>query len=120
MVEQIFLSPQVKRSVIVSNKLVYRSCLTSCRNEITRKLGKFRKISKLDSLLPIIAHCPVPIPSSPPYTHTHTHKHTHTHTHTQHPNLASAHQIPWKTEIGIFPKCVISLGNHRVHQTSRE
>ena len=26
---QIFLSPQVKRSLIVSNKLVYTSCLTS-------------------------------------------------------------------------------------------
>ena len=29
MVEQIFLSPQVKRSVIISNKLVYAICLTS-------------------------------------------------------------------------------------------
>ena len=27
----IFLSPQVKRSVIISNKLVYMGCLTSCR-----------------------------------------------------------------------------------------
>ena len=31
MVEKIFLSPQVKRSVIISNKLVCTSCLTSCR-----------------------------------------------------------------------------------------
>ena len=31
MVEQIFLSPQVKRSIIFSNKLVYTSCLTSYR-----------------------------------------------------------------------------------------
>ena len=30
MVEQIFLSPKVKRSMIISNKLVYTSCLTSC------------------------------------------------------------------------------------------
>ena len=29
-VEQVFLSPQVKRSVIISNKQVYTSCLTSC------------------------------------------------------------------------------------------
>ena len=28
---QIFLSPQVKRSVIITNKLVCKSCLTSCR-----------------------------------------------------------------------------------------
>ena len=27
----IFLSPQVKRSLIISNKLVNASCLTSCR-----------------------------------------------------------------------------------------
>ena len=27
----IFLSPQVKRSLIISDKLVYTSCLTSCR-----------------------------------------------------------------------------------------
>ena len=31
MVEQIFLSPQVKRSVIISKKLVYASWITSCR-----------------------------------------------------------------------------------------
>ena len=31
MVEQIFLSPRVKRSVIISNKLVYASYLTTCR-----------------------------------------------------------------------------------------
>ena len=36
MVEQIFLSPQVKRSVIISNKLDYTRCLTSCQ---TRTLG---------------------------------------------------------------------------------
>ena len=30
MVEHIFLSPQVKRSMIIGNKLVYTSCLTSC------------------------------------------------------------------------------------------
>ena len=31
MLEKIFLSPQVKRRVIISNKLVYTSYLTSCR-----------------------------------------------------------------------------------------
>ena len=31
MVEQIFLSPQVKRSVIISKKLVYASWIPSCR-----------------------------------------------------------------------------------------
>ena len=31
MVEQISLSPQVKRSVIIKIKLVYKSCLTSCQ-----------------------------------------------------------------------------------------
>ena len=31
MVEQTFLLPQVKQSVIFSNKLVYTSCLTSCQ-----------------------------------------------------------------------------------------
>ena len=31
MTEQIFLSPQVKGSKIISNKLVYTSCLTSCQ-----------------------------------------------------------------------------------------
>ena len=36
MVEQIFLSPQVKRNVIISNKLEYTRCLTSCR---ARTLG---------------------------------------------------------------------------------
>ena len=34
MVEQIFRSPHVKRSVIISNKLVYTSYLTSCRTTL--------------------------------------------------------------------------------------
>ena len=57
MVEQVFLSPQVKRSLIISNKLVYTSCLTSCQNAVTlsyEKLGKIMKISKLHR---IIAYC---------------------------------------------------------------
>ena len=37
MVEQILFSPQVKRSVVISNKLVYASCLTSCQT--TKELG---------------------------------------------------------------------------------
>ena len=32
-VKQIFLSPQVKQSVIISNKLVYTSLLSGCRTE---------------------------------------------------------------------------------------
>ena len=43
MVEQIFLSPQVKRSVIIINKLVYTSLLTSSR--MTEDLG-FLEIRK--------------------------------------------------------------------------
>ena len=31
MVAQTFLSPQVKRNVIISDKLVYTSCVTRCR-----------------------------------------------------------------------------------------
>ena len=38
MVEAIFFSPQVKRSVIICNKLVYMSSLTSCRMT-SRKLN---------------------------------------------------------------------------------
>ena len=30
MVEQIFLSPQVRRGVSISNKLIYTDCLMSC------------------------------------------------------------------------------------------
>ena len=37
MVEQIFFSSQVKRIAIISNKLVYTSCLTTCRT--TQDLG---------------------------------------------------------------------------------
>ena len=41
MVEQIFSFPQVKRNVIISSKLVYTSCLTSCQTtEDLRILGK--------------------------------------------------------------------------------
>ena len=37
MVEQIILSPQVKRNVIITNKLIYTSWLTSCGT--TQDLG---------------------------------------------------------------------------------
>ena len=40
MVEQIFLSPQVKKSVIISNKLVYTSCLMRCRTTYIKNIGK--------------------------------------------------------------------------------
>ena len=36
MVEQIFPAPQEKWSMIISNKLVYTSCLTSCWTEIRK------------------------------------------------------------------------------------
>ena len=46
MVVQGFLSPQVKRTVIISNKLVYKSYLMSCRTTWDlRKLGNIGKIS---------------------------------------------------------------------------
>ena len=38
MVEHIFVSPQVKQSVIISNKLLYSSCFTSAKQ--LRILGK--------------------------------------------------------------------------------
>ena len=47
--EQIFLSPQVKWSVIISSKLVYTSCLTSCWK--FRKLGNIKKISNLHRVI---------------------------------------------------------------------
>ena len=53
MVEQIFLSPQEKGSVIISIKLVYMSCLTSYHDttEILEKLGNIRKMSKLHRIM---------------------------------------------------------------------
>ena len=42
---QIFFSPQVKRSLIVSNKLVYTSCLTSCHTTYdleSQEISKFQ------------------------------------------------------------------------------
>ena len=56
MFEQIFLSSQVKRSVIISIKLVYTSYLTSCQTTSAlgmnnrydlKKLGNIRKTPKL-------------------------------------------------------------------------
>ena len=46
MVEQIFLSPQVKRNVIICNKLVYMSCLTSCRCLVLPQNKNFVSTSK--------------------------------------------------------------------------
>ena len=57
MVEQVFLSPQVKRSLIISNKLVYTSCLTSCQNAVTLSYEKLGKIMKISKLRRIIAYC---------------------------------------------------------------
>ena len=54
MVVQVFLSPQVKQSVIIRNKLVHMSCLMSCRTTYTydlRKLGNIRKIPKFQRVI---------------------------------------------------------------------
>ena len=47
MVEQIFLLPQVKRSVIISNKLVCVSCLTTCQTTLVlaKNLPKKRNLT---------------------------------------------------------------------------
>ena len=54
MVQQIFLSPQVKRSVIITNKLICVSCLTSWwtaedvgSQEIMKYQGNLKKIIEL-------------------------------------------------------------------------
>ena len=47
MVEQISLSPQVKRNLTISNKLVYTSCLTSCRTKILIELIKLIELIEL-------------------------------------------------------------------------
>ena len=41
---QIFISLQVKRRLIISNKLVYTSCLTSCRTTQDLRPQKIRKV----------------------------------------------------------------------------
>ena len=56
MVEQIFLSPQMKRKVMINNKLVYtrdaEQVAERLRNYDLRKLRNIRKVSKLHRLLP--------------------------------------------------------------------
>ena len=57
MVEQIFVSPQVKRTVIISNKLVHTRRITSwvakqLKTQDLRKLRSIMKISKFIELLP--------------------------------------------------------------------
>ena len=52
MVEQIFLSPQVKQSVTISNKLGCTSCLTNdLRLRNLRILRNMRKISQLHRII---------------------------------------------------------------------
>ena len=41
---QIFLSPQVKQSLIISNKLVYTSCLMRCRTTYDLRSQEIRKV----------------------------------------------------------------------------
>ena len=45
MIDQILLLPQVKRSLIICNKLVYKSCLTSCPPPEMEILSVLVKIS---------------------------------------------------------------------------
>ena len=51
---QIFFSAHLKRNMVIINKLVYTSCLTSYQRLKTldrRKLGNIRKISKLNGII---------------------------------------------------------------------
>ena len=48
---QIFLSPQVKRSVIISNKNGICNCLTVAEGNNLIKLGNIRKSSKLHRII---------------------------------------------------------------------
>ena len=50
MVEQIFLSPQVKRSVIISNKHGIYQLAHELPNDL-RLMGSIRKISKLHRII---------------------------------------------------------------------
>ena len=54
MAEQILLSPQVKWSVIISNKLVQTSYLTICPTNYdwgSWEIGKYQEISKLHGII---------------------------------------------------------------------
>ena len=53
MFEQIFLLPQVKQSIIISNKLVHTGILPhELPNDLRlRKLGNIRKIAKLHRIV---------------------------------------------------------------------
>ena len=54
MAEQILLSPQVKWSVIISNKLVQTSYLTICPTNYdwgSGEIGKYQEISKLHGII---------------------------------------------------------------------
>ena len=50
MFEQIFLSPQVKQSVIISNKLVYTNCQTNW-DLGSYEIRKYQEISKLYKII---------------------------------------------------------------------
>ena len=47
MIKQIFFSLQVKQRVIISNKLVYTSCLTSCGTKYQEVSGKYQNFIEL-------------------------------------------------------------------------
>ena len=60
---QIFFSPQVKRSVIITNKNGIYEIPNDLRLRPLRKFGKIKQISKLQR---IITQCPVPPQTEPP------------------------------------------------------
>ena len=58
MAEQIFLSPKVKRSMIVSNKLVYTRYLTSYQEFVSNEVkSAFNEIKAIAPLGAKIRHC---------------------------------------------------------------
>ena len=92
LIQQIFLSPQVKQ-VIISNKVVYTSCLTSCRTTLDLKIRKVQnnvKISWNDNLMP-----------SPP---------------SKKKILLVQAKDSFKIEILLFPQCAISHENQNFSQ----
>ena len=60
MFDQILLSPQVKQTVIISNKHGIYELPHKLPNEI-RKLGNIRKISKLHTIIPKCSSLPFKI-----------------------------------------------------------
>ena len=53
---QIFISPQVKRSLVISNKLAYKSCLTSCQTTKDLRLAKHSLKVEIELTFPAVRH----------------------------------------------------------------